>query len=397
MRYPSLPSLPLRRPGSKPAVPAAVAVLMGLAGLAAPVVPAAAGQWTQLAVTDQFDECAFAFTGPINPGDLTAIRSVPAWNESFRKRVCLDSPGGSLKEVYDFVTGYGAGEAGIDFSTKVASGARCESSCAVLFMFGQSWGANSPYPDRVLEPGARLGFDSQFLAGASLADSQREDAFRVALDVAKLLMDKSYKSVTMAGPPLSSELVSLILNTPGEDMYYVDTVGEMALLGIEPVIDDAARIRVPATREATAALVERICASSFAMTFRQHVVREGYDFRDLVDFVEEKRTGDWGFEVRNLVHFPASDPEGARIVGLVTGALSVPGWNSAGAALYCRVEVPIEAAGEMFEIRQNASYSVSFGRAFDLDEIGPDEIPGRDDGYSYNVIAAGLIPIDTKY
>ena len=201
----------------------------------------------------------------------------------------------------------------------------------------------------------------------------------------------------MAGPPLSSELVSLILNTPGEDMYYVDTVGEMALLGIEPVIDDAARIRVPATREATAALVERICASSFAMTFRQHVVREGYDFRDLVDFVEEKRTGDWGFEVRNLVHFPASDPEGARIVGLATGALSVPGWNSAGAALYCRVEVPIEAAGEMFEIRQNASYSVSFGRAFDLDEMGPDEIPGRDDGYSYNVIAAGLIPIDTKY
>ena len=35
--------------------------------------PATAGQWTRLAAADEFEDCAFAFTGPINPGDLTAI------------------------------------------------------------------------------------------------------------------------------------------------------------------------------------------------------------------------------------------------------------------------------------------------------------------------------------
>jgi len=356
--------------------------------------PVLAGDWTRFPGAGAFDDCQFAFSGPIRPGDLTAIRNDPAWEEAFNKRVCLDSPGGSLKEVYDFVT-LEAGE-GLGFATRIEPGARCESSCAILFMFGQSWGANSPYPDRVMEPGARLGFHSPFLAGASVAEDQREDAFRVALDVAKLLMDKSYKAATQAGPPLSSELVSLVLSTPGDQMHYIETVGEARLLGIDRPDAGPATIRIAADRAASGALARRICASSYAMTFRHHVVNEGYDFGDLVAFVAGLTGPEQGLVVRNLVHGPGSFGE-ASIVAVVTGALSVPGWNSAGAALYCRVEVAAEAVGGAFEIDTTRSYQVSFGRAFDLDDMGPDDVPGPHDGYSYDVIPAGLIPIDTAF
>lgn len=357
-------------------------------------IPAIGGEWSRFADAEDFEDCQFAFTGPIRPGDLTRIVQNPEWQDAFPRRVCLDSPGGSLKEVYDFVT-LEAGE-GLGFATRIKRGARCESSCAILFMFGQSWGANSPYPDRVMEPGARLGFHSPFLAGAAVADDQREDAFRVALDVAKLLMDKSYKAVTQAGPPLSSELVSLVLSTPGDQMHYIETVGEAQLLGIDRPYDGAAKIAIPADRASVGALARRICASSYAMTFRHHLVNEGYAFGDLVAFVDGLTGPDQGLVVRNLVHGPGSFGA-ASIVAVLTGALSVPGWNSAGAALYCRVEVPAEAVGSSFEIDTTQSYRVSFGRAFDLDDMGPDDIPGPDDGYSYDVIPAGLIPIDTAY
>ncbi|MCB1329555.1 MAG: hypothetical protein KDK28_08950, partial [Maritimibacter sp.] len=84
--------------------------------------PATAGQWTRLAAADEFEDCAFAFTGPINPGGLTGILTDPAWADAFRKRVCLDSPGGSLKEVYDFITA--EGDDGLGFATTVKAGAR---------------------------------------------------------------------------------------------------------------------------------------------------------------------------------------------------------------------------------------------------------------------------------
>lgn len=364
--------------------PVLVAALFAL--LAA---PAMAGQWTQLSAADEFgDDCAFAFTGPINPGDLTAILDQPAWTEGFRKRVCLDSPGGSLKEVYDFITA--EGEDGPGFSTRIESGARCESACAILFMFGQSWGANSPFPDRMMDPGARLGFHSPFLAGLELSEDQREDAFRVALDVARLLMDTSYKATTQAGAPLSSELVSLVLSTPGDEMHYVDTLGEMALLGIERPYDGTARIRVPADRASIEALTARVCVSSYAMTFRHWLVDEGYDFGDLVSFVNEALASG-GVTTENLVELPRSDYQDAKLIGILSGPFSVPGWYSAGAALYCRTELSVEPGAGFYDIKSDY-YQVSFGALFDLDDTPLPEWNG-----DYPVIPAGLIPIDTRF
>jgi len=375
--------------GAPAGCPLWVMALATVLSLAIASTPAEAGQWTQLPVTDEFgDECMFSFTGPINPGDLTAILDFAPWAENYRKRICLDSPGGSLKEVYDFVTL--TGEPGADFATAIKSGARCESSCAILFMFGQSWGANSPYPDRVMEPGARLGFHSPFLAGTTVSEAQREDAFRVALDVAQLLLDKSYKATTQAGSPLPSELVSVVLSTPGDQMHYVETVGEMALFGIEPPTDGARSMRVPADRTNVGALVERICVSSYALTFRNWLVEDGYDFDDLVAYVNNTLAAS-GITVENLVEMPPSDYEKAKIVGITSGPFHVPGWYSAGAALYCRAELSVEPGAGAYEV-QTGYYTVSFGALFDLDEN-----PLPEWNAEYNVIPAGMIAIDSRY
>jgi len=351
--------------------------------------PAQAGHWTQFPVTDEFsNECMFAFTGVINPGDLMALYDHPGWTQSFRTRICLDSPGGSLKEVYDFVTGTSDND--FNFATTVKSGARCESACAILFMFGQSWGANSPFPDRVMEPGARLGFHSPFLGNTEVSEGQREDAFRVALDVAKLLLDTAYKATTQSGAPLSHELVSLVLGTPGDQMHYVETVGEMALLGIERPLGGDNTMRVAANREEVGALVERVCVSSYAMTFRNWLVEDGYDFDDIVAFVYNTlATKDLVME--NLVEIPPFDYQQAKIIGIVSGPFHVPGWYSAGAALYCRAELTVEPGSGFYDV-QTDYHTVSFGTLFDLDDN-----PLPDWNGEYDVIPAGLIPIDSRY
>ncbi len=349
--------------------------------------PANAGQWTVLGGEENDERCNFRFSGPINPGDLTAIRAHPSWNEAFRKRVCLDSPGGSLKEVYDFVIT--DGEPQSDFSTLIETGARCESACAILFMFGQSWGANSPFPDRMLQPGARLGFHSPFLEGA-IAEDQRENAFRVALDVALLLMNRAYKAVTADGPPLPEELVSLVLSTPGDEMHYVDRVGEVDLLRIDRPYNPDIGLRIGASREALLPLVERICVSSYALTFPNWLVKDGYDFDDLVAWVNDT-LAQGGFETHNLVELPGSDWQGSGIVGILSGPFYQPGWYSAGAALYCRVELrDVEKGPGYYGISNH--FNVSFGPMFDLDQE-----PLPEENQLFKVIPAGLIPIDQRW
>lgn len=83
-----------------------------------------------------------------------------------------------------------AAQGGFYFGTRIRGRDECLSSCAILFMFGQAFGANSPYPSRQMAPGAWLGFHSPFIRDGASSASDAE-VFRVALQVAKLLADRS--------------------------------------------------------------------------------------------------------------------------------------------------------------------------------------------------------------
>lgn len=346
-----------------------------------------AGGWEALP-GGGFHDCDFRFSGPIRPGDLTGHLDELANAGSLTPRICLNSEGGSLAEVYRFIQLVAQGDFIATVQTHVESDAACLSSCAILFMFGQAYGANSPYPSRQLAPGARLGFHSPFIAPEQAKGADAEDAFRVALQVSRLLVDSSYRALTMAGPAIPPELVALILGTPSDEMYHVDTIGELTLLGIETTTGDNRSMTLANDRRVIAETVRRICASSHVMSNRTHFVEDGYAFGDLVAAVDEMM----GFDTQwhHMVLQKPARYQPARIVAMVSGPYAVPGWYSAGAALFCQVELMVEDNAGGFRI---TDYRVGFGGpSFDWNSrlAHPDEITRAD-------LEAGLVPIDRRY
>lgn len=346
-----------------------------------------AGTWERLPGEDH-TACDYRFTGQIQPGDLTRFLAELEASGLFTPRVCLDSEGGALTEVYRFLRQLNQSRKIGGVSTRIETGASCLSACAILFMFGQTFGANSPYPSREVEPGARLGFHSPFIAPGRASGVEAEEAFRAALDIAKLLIDSSYRALTSAGPALPVELVSVVLGTPGDQMHYVDTIGEQTIFGIRRINHPETNIILPNDRDQVFQTARRICATSHVMSHRTHFVEEGYRFDDLVQAVARMEAAET--DLHQLTLLPAEQGRLPRIVAVLSGPYHVPGWFSAGAMLFCKVSFEVGEQGNGFRVER---YSAGFGTPmFDLDDRLPDaeQVTGAQ-------LQMGLVPIDTRY
>ncbi|WP_417211056.1 hypothetical protein [Antarctobacter sp.] len=354
--------------------------------------PALAGTWNKLTPTGHGD-CALLFEGPIGKGDLTSAID-DGLLDDFAPRICLNSPGGSLAEVLAFIEASDRSENGFYFGTRVRAGDECLSSCAILFMFGMSFGANSPYPSRQLDPGARLGFHSPFMRDGTAPAASDAEVFSVALQVAKLLADRSYKATSTAGPALPPELLALVLGTPSAEMRYIDTFAEARLLGIEMTENIEANTIFADTPENMDRLARQICQSSHTLTFRRSFVKEGYDFDDLIARASDPTTAAIVFPGDHQVHFrrrvppQANQPE--KFISVLTGpAYFQPHWNSAGSAMYCRVELQMTRVPGGVQIPY---YSADFNF---LGLIDLKRDPGQTSTVSEMTI--GLLPLDTRY
>lgn len=348
--------------------------------------PCYAGTWERLS-DDDHTACDYRFSGKIQTGDLTRFLAELETSGLFTPRVCLDSEGGALTEVYRFLRQLEQSRNIGGVSTRIETGASCLSACAILFMFGQTFGANSPYPSREIEPGARLGFHSPFIAPGRASGVEVDEAFRAALDIAKLLIDSSYRALTSAGPALPAELVSVVLGTPGDQMHYVDTIGEQTILGITRINHPDTIHTLPNDRDQVFQTARRICASSHVMSHRTHFVEEGYRFDDLVQAVARMMNAET--DLHQLLLLPAGQDPLPRIVAVLSGPYHVPGWFSAGAMLFCKVSFDVTELETGFQVDR---YYVGFGRMFDLDNRLPDaqEVTGAQ-------LQMGLVPIDTPY
>ncbi len=344
---------------------------------------AQAGEWTRLSDEQQANQCNSRFDGEIKRGDLTR-----GWQEGMlnahNARVCLNSPGGSLKEVLDFLKEAERREQ--SFATVVRSTDQCLSACAILFMFGKSWGANSPFPDRTLEPGARLGFHSPFLPQSILEQAKGSELYDAAIAVSKLLVDRSYKSETVQGPALPQELLSIILGTPADTMYYIKTLGEMKILNINAssgILDGRVPYLVEDTSEiGLKKITGRICSSTYVFTFRSHFVTDQYRYADLVKSVETLRDFNYHFSY---------DKDKGRFTAVLTGPFYEPGWYSAGAIMYCRATLQISEVGSQVHI---TSFNVQLGN-FNTVDHDIAKIPEYDEAFSE--VESGLWPIETEY
>ncbi|MCC5966872.1 MAG: hypothetical protein JJU24_12120 [Natronohydrobacter sp.] len=355
-----------------------------LALIASPFA-AQAGQWQIVPEADP-SRCDFRFSGVIGQGDLTGfvdtLRSTPRNGPNIK--ICLDSEGGLTLEVLSFIEM-------MDqdlplFATMVEKDAICTSSCALLFMFGTLMGANSPYPWRYLERGGRLGFHALFAAPDERALARADEVFSIAMQAARLITDRSYRALTTEGPALPQELLSLFFGSTSEDIYFVDAVGELALLGIE--MDRSVQdVILPNSAAVFEKTVQRICASSYVLSHPSYFVNSGYSFADLVEEVRRRKSR--GIHMQRLEYTSSGEDGRGTITALANGPYSVPLWFSAGAALFCQVRFAVEAAPDGFLINR---YNVGFGRVFDMTEDFVDwgdlKIQGR---------SVGLIPIDQRY
>lgn len=345
-------------------------------------IPAYAGEWKELDYDGSWNKCSHEFSGKINRGDMIDYLMDLESRKEGVWRLCLNSTGGSLEEVLEVVKNY-------SFSTRVKSGDECSSACAVLFMFGLSFGANSPRPDRVLEPGARLGFHSPFITIDRKVRVGAKDAFKVAIEISKLLADRSYTTITYDGPAVPPELLALMLGTPADQMYYVNRVGELQLLSIETTWSDGGKtVRVNNSREDIIKVLTRICVSSFALTFRRSLTEDGYSFDDLLDWI---RSNSSEIEVHHLNHVPVEGDLAGRYEGLLTGPFSHPHWNSAGAQMYCQPTIAYKPSGDKLDVTDSyVDFDLLFSRNEDMSTIpAPTE--------AYKEVVGGLIPLDTIY
>jgi hypothetical protein len=351
-----------------------------------------AGEWAFFPQSARgSDECSAEFTGTIMKGDLTGAY-LNGRLSSFN-RICLDSPGGNLMEVYEFIQLFENVAPDSDdpyiFSTRVRSGDKCLYACAILFMFGQNYGANSPYPDRVLDPNAQLGFHSPFIDPVAARQVDSSSAFAGAVSIANLLASRTYKQVTTRGAALAPELLSIILGTPPDDMYIVRHLAELSILDISTSPLGEQRVVLRFERPVIETTLKRICASSHVLSNRNWFVTDGYDFADLIRFSREIAS-DENIETLQLVHRTETRIGYApdTVVAVLTGPYFVPGWFSAGASLYCMVEMNGQVDQNVMKV---SNYNVNFGYM----NRYSGGIPEAEDGF--NGPSFGLVPIDTIY
>lgn len=196
--------------------------------------------------------CAASLSGAIAPGDARDLAAAPfdppeaegTAGDGRWRRLCLDSPGGSLAgglELAQYLIDNRIG-------TVVGDGAECLSTCALVFMFGT--GARNEaetVTNRRLHVGGRLGFHQPELRFDP--DEAGAGAVSAAFDIA---IQASLRLFALAGRPrpdtprpfIDGDLLEAMLQYKGEDFFEIDTVNkagrwDIAAIGFaEPTLSE---------------------------------------------------------------------------------------------------------------------------------------------------------------
>ncbi|CUH78751.1 PAN domain-containing protein [Tropicibacter naphthalenivorans] len=182
--------------------------------------------WTE---ADEDGACLGRFDGQI-----TKDSEIPYGYGTSGAPLCLNSPGGTLSRALDIGTNLG-------WHTRVLPGERCESACALAFLRG-GYETGNGVPvfvhDRAIWAGAKLGFHSP---GLTLPDSAAvdkdtvESAFKIALSAAAGVYAVHQAADIEGTPTMNAYLYQRFLDTPPDQMHYIDKVGE-AILAQIPVL-----------------------------------------------------------------------------------------------------------------------------------------------------------------
>lgn len=173
-------------------------------------------------------DCDIHIIGQITEGDADRFKAAldqsrqsndPQSGELyFWNRVCLNSNGGSFPEALEIAEML-HGEHG----TAVPANASCLSACAIIFMAGADYeGEGGANTNRVLHPEGRLGFHAPSLVvDRGLYDEATvSQSYSIALKTVGRILSVSEQL------DFRNSLLERMIETPLEDMLYVDTVGK---------------------------------------------------------------------------------------------------------------------------------------------------------------------------
>ncbi len=229
--------------------------MIWLLTLLASGAPAYAGE---LKRSSEIDQCDYLFYGNVEAGDASKIdEMIPATASG--SRLCLNSSGGDFVEglrIFYVIWNKDS------VATRVRSGDRCLSACAIGFLGGSlvvGTGAIRAQ-NTVIEPGAWLGFHAPRLVlpevGAH-SPSEVQEAYAIALlDSSYLFQLTQIKEHGAVG--MSDFLFARTISTPPESMYNIDTVGKASLARV-----DVANVPMP---ELSWEGLRNVCDTAIVMT-----------------------------------------------------------------------------------------------------------------------------------
>ncbi|MCQ0988349.1 PAN domain-containing protein [Jiella marina] len=228
--------------------------------------------------------CAARFSGVIGSADAEKIGI--GGNASSGATLCLDSPGGSLGV---------ATKLGVDrgWKTRVLPGEHCESACAIAFLRGAYTTGNGipgVYHEGAIWAGAKLGFHSPSIDLPDTAQVDRkavEDAFEFAFSAAAEVNTLHQSTFSDGKPVMNPYLFQRFLETPPDEMYYIDTVGDALLANIKV-------FGVDATVDVTPNVAQTLCENALMVSggFEPMITSPGRDPNRSARRVFEKFTAD---------------------------------------------------------------------------------------------------------
>ncbi len=193
---------------------------------------ARAAEFRYVGAVDNVPQCEM--TGLIEEGDEDKFSRLYA--EHFSCRLSLDSPGGNYGtalKIIEQMESY--------TPTIVQSGRRCLSACALIFMAGMG-NEDAAYANRVMEPGATIGFHRPYLDlgeddGRRYSSREIERAFSGSIDVINRLIKRSNtrfwngdsSAQSYYFPPI---LLTKMLEKRKDEFFELETVGDLLISGV---------------------------------------------------------------------------------------------------------------------------------------------------------------------
>lgn len=180
--------------------------------------------------------CTLKVSGILEDGDAERVASYVGEGWQYKGRICFDSPGGSWMEGLELARAIRRTSTGVD------DGDLCESACFLAFMAGTFHRTEdrTPVADRVMHPGARVGYHAPSLPirGGRYDARIVSEAYNLALTtVAELIQLRNERQISRAvyGElyEFRDELIEDMMRTPPDTMRHVETVGDATFFNIQ--------------------------------------------------------------------------------------------------------------------------------------------------------------------